>query len=112
LVDWSDNDSIGVGLQSSLYIWSGCTSKVRKIYESENPTDYLCSVSFLRHNSKVSVGFTDGSVKIFDLCKTRKSLQFDGLHFGRVGSLGCSHNIICTGGRDGFVSIQDYRQEK
>lgn len=34
LVDWSDNDNIGVGLQTSLYIWSGCTSKVRKVYES------------------------------------------------------------------------------
>ncbi len=32
LVDRSDNDNIGVGLQTSLYVWSGCTSKVRKVY--------------------------------------------------------------------------------
>jgi cell division cycle 20-like protein 1 (cofactor of APC complex) len=32
LVDWSDNDNIGVGLQTSLFVWSGCTSKVRKVY--------------------------------------------------------------------------------
>lgn len=34
LVDWSDTNHIGVGLQNSLYIWSGCSSKVKKIYES------------------------------------------------------------------------------
>lgn len=32
LVDWSDNDCIGVGLQTSLYVWSGCTSKVKKVF--------------------------------------------------------------------------------
>jgi len=34
LVDWSDTNHIGVGLQNSLYVWSGCSSKVKKIYES------------------------------------------------------------------------------
>lgn len=58
------------------------------------------------------MGFTDGSVKIFDLENAKNSLQFEGLHLGRIGSLGCSHNLICTGGRDGFVSIQDFRMEK
>lgn len=32
LVDWSDKDHIGVGLQSSLYIWSGSLSKVERVY--------------------------------------------------------------------------------
>jgi len=93
-------------------IWSGCMSRRTKIYECTIPNDYLCSVSFLKQSNKVGVGLTDGSVKIFDLHKTGKSLHFEGLHYGRVGSLGCSHNLICTGGRDGFVSIQDFRQEK
>lgn len=34
LVDWSSNDHIAVGLQSSIYVWSGCTSKVKKIFEA------------------------------------------------------------------------------
>ncbi len=31
------------------------------------------------------------------------------LHFGRVGSLACTDNLIITGSRDGHVSIQDCR---
>lgn len=71
LVDWSDNDSIGVGLQSSIYLWSGCTSKVKKIYESKSATDYICSISFLKHAPKICAGFTEGKIKIFDLQKAK-----------------------------------------
>ena len=34
------------------------------------------------------------------------------MHLGRVGSLGCSNNLICSGGRDGYVTIWDQRQEE
>ena len=32
LLDWSSQNYIGVGLQSSLFVWSGCSSKVKKLY--------------------------------------------------------------------------------
>ena len=32
LLDWSDNNQIAVALDSSLYLWSGCSSEVTKIY--------------------------------------------------------------------------------
>lgn len=67
LVDWSSNDHIGVGLQSSIYVWSGCTSKVKKIYEAEAITDYICSVAFLKHTNKICSGLTEGRIKIFDI---------------------------------------------
>ena len=69
LVDWSDNNQIGVGLQSSLYLWSGSLTRVDRIYESRNPLDYICSVSFLKHSNKLVSGFTDGKVRIFDIAK-------------------------------------------
>ncbi len=110
LVDWSDKDHIGVGLQSSLYIWSGSLSKVERVYESIHPSDYICSVSFLRGDQhKISAGFTDGQVRVFDISKRVESRSFEGIHCGRIGSLGCSGNLICTGGRDGIVSVQDER---
>ena len=58
LVDWSTNDQIGVGLQSSIYVWSGCTSKVKKIYESRSSMEYICSIAFLKHNNKICSGLT------------------------------------------------------
>ena len=76
LVDWSDNDNIGVGLQTCLYVWSGCTSKVKKVFEEENPTNYICSVAFMRHTPKVCAGFTDGKVKVFDVLKNKQMTEF------------------------------------
>lgn len=32
LLDWSDNNQIAVALDSSLYVWSGCSSEVTKLY--------------------------------------------------------------------------------
>ena len=32
------------------------------------------------------------------------------MHLGRIGSVGSTNNIICSGGRDGYVSIRDIRQ--
>lgn len=109
LVDCSDTNHIGVGLQNSLFIWSGCSSKVEKIHESY---DYICSVNFMKHNPKIVTGFTDGCVRIFDIFKSHNSVQFDDLHYGRIGSLGCTNNIIATGGRDGMVAVLDHRMEK
>lgn len=31
LLDWADSGHIAVALQSSLYLWSGCASRVNKI---------------------------------------------------------------------------------
>lgn len=50
-------------------------------------------------------------MKIFDTHKSHAFQEFEGLHFGRIGSIGCTNNLICTGGRDGYVSIQDVRME-
>ena len=50
-------------------------------------------------------------MKVFDLHKAKLDTQFQGLHYGRVGSLAATNNNICTGGRDGYVSIQDYRMK-
>ncbi len=31
------------------------------------------------------------------------------LHSNRIGSLGCTNNLVITGSKDGYVSIQDIR---
>ena len=46
---------------------------------------------------------------LFDI-ERQKSDRFETVHLGRIGSVGTSNNIICSGGRDGYVSIRDLRQ--
>lgn len=46
LLDWSDNNQIGVALDSAAYVWSACSTEKYKIYQTNNINDYLCSLSF------------------------------------------------------------------
>lgn len=110
LLDWSEENYIGVGLHSSLFVWSGCSSKVKKIYESKDIYEEINSVSFMKHNSKITVGTNDGLVKIFDLHKPSYTC-LENLHTGRIGSISCTNNLIVTGSKDGYVTIQDYRTD-
>jgi hypothetical protein len=32
LLDWSENNQIAVALDNALYIWSGCSSDVSRLY--------------------------------------------------------------------------------
>ena len=107
LLDWSDNNQIAVALDSSLYIWSGCSSEVAKLYETSQISDYICSVSFCDDN-KLAIGNTMGQIKIFDVCKKKKVNSFDG-HSGRVGSLDWASGLLASGSRDGTVATWDLR---
>jgi cell division cycle 20-like protein 1 (cofactor of APC complex) len=75
LLDWSDNNQIAVALDSSLFLWSGYSSEVTKLYETCQANDYLCSVSFCDEN-KVAIGNTLGQIKVFDIVKRKKTSQF------------------------------------
>ena len=65
----------------------------------------------MKDSHRLCAGFPDGKVKVFDTSKGCLCQEYEGLHFGRIGSLGCTSNLICTGGRDGYVSIHDTRME-
>ena len=107
LLDWSDRNQIAVALDSALYVWSGCSTEVTKLYETSQMSDYLCSVSFCDDN-KLAFGNSSGLIKIYDIVKKKKINCFDG-HDGRVGSLDWSHGLLASGSRDGKVATWDLR---
>lgn len=107
LLDWSDRNQIAVALDSALYLWSGCSTEITRLYETTQLNDYICSVSFCDDN-KIAVGNTQGQVRLFDIAKKKKVSCFEG-HYGRVGSLDWSNGLLATGSRDGNVGIWDPR---
>lgn len=107
LLDWSDKNQIAVALDTSLYLWSGCSSEITRLYETSQASDYICSVSFCDDN-KIAIGNSQGQIKVFDICKRKKVNNFEG-HCGRVGSLDWSSGLLASGSRDGTVASWDLR---
>lgn len=62
----------------------------------------------MRHNPKICIGTNEGHVKIFDI-HTKSYDIMEHLHSGRIGSISCTNNLIVTGSKDGYVTIQDNR---
>lgn len=110
LLDYADSGHIGVGLQGGLFIWSGCATKVTKAYEFGEEGESICSLGFMRGGSKVALGLSRGELGVLDFHR-QKLERLSGVHLGRIGSVGCGPNLICSGGRDGYVSLWDPRQE-
>jgi WD40 repeat protein len=75
LLDWSENNQIAVALDSSLYIWSGCSSDVTRLYETNQINDYICSVSFCQDN-KIAFGNSNGQIKVYDIAKKKQVNSF------------------------------------
>lgn len=59
LVDWSCTNVLAVGLSGAVYIWSACTSQVKKLCEvGEN--DAITSVSWSQRGTHLAVGTHQG----------------------------------------------------
>jgi len=108
LVDWSSSNVLAVGLSSAVYIWSACTSQVKKLCEvPEN--DAITSVNWSQKGTHLAVGTHSGVTKIWDTqaCKLVRTLTG---HESRVSSIAWNGNIISTGSRDRNIHMRDLRE--
>ena len=107
LVDWSSTNVLGVGLGSSVYLWSACTSKVTKLCDTgaENAVTSIC---WSPEGTHLAVGTNCGKVHIWDVQKNalvRDMCQ----HGSRVGTAAWSSTLLATGSRDRMIKLQDAR---
>lgn len=107
LVDWSSSNLLSVGLGSSVYLWSACTSKVTKLCDL-GESDSVTSVSWARKGSLLSIGSNSGKVQIWDAQKCTKVCELVS-HNDRVGTSSWNSHLLATGGKDRTILIQDIR---
>ena len=60
LVDWSSNNVLAVGLDGAVYIWSACTSQVKKLCEVPEG-DSITSVAWAQQGTHLAVGTNSGT---------------------------------------------------
>lgn len=68
LLDWSQLNILAVGLSKSVYIWSACTSVVKRLLELPS-NDLVTSVNWSSKGNYLSVGTYSGYVQIWDVAK-------------------------------------------
>lgn len=76
LLDYAETGHIGVGLQSALFIWSGCATKVTRVHEFRSEADSLCSIKFMPGSNRVALGLNRGEIAIFDLQRQKMESYF------------------------------------
>jgi|TARA_B110001450_G_C17651476_1_gene493473 cell division cycle 20-like protein 1 (cofactor of APC complex) len=107
LVDWSASNVLAVGLNRAVYIWSACTSQVKKLCEL--PVDNsITSVGWSNRGQHLAIGTDSGDTQIWDTnhCKMIRS---EGGHLGRVSAISWNGSTISTGSRDRTIMSRDMR---
>ena len=107
LLDWSSYNCLAVGLDTSVFIWSGHTSKVSKLLTLEDP-DSVCSISWSQRNQHISIGNSLGEVEVWDVVKGKSLRKWSG-HEGRIGSLAWNNYLLASGSRDRNILVRDVR---
>ena len=107
LVDWSSNNVLAVGLDSAVYIWSACTSQVKKLCEVPED-DSITSVAWAQQGTYLAVGTNSGTTQIWDTIQCKKVRDLHG-HLGRVSSIAWSKSLVSTGSRDRNILQRDLR---
>ena len=110
LVDWSSQNVLSVGLGTSVYLWSACTSQVTRLCDLSQDGDSVTSVSWSDRVSGnlVAVGTHKGYVQIWDVAANKKINTLEG-HTARVGALAWNGDILSSGSRDRLILQRDIR---
>ncbi|KAJ1563180.1 substrate-specific activator of APC-dependent proteolysis, partial [Cladochytrium tenue] len=107
LIDWSSTNILGVGLGSSVYLWSAQSNKVTKLcdFSSDNS---VTSLSWNQKGTHLAVGTNSGVVELWDVSRSKRVRQLYGPQ-DRVVSLAWNDHILSSGSRDYSILTRDMR---
>ena len=107
LVDWSSQNVLAVGLNRAVYIWSACTSQVKKLTELPSD-DSITSIGWSNRGQHLAIGTNSGDTQIWDTTHCKIVRTFGG-HLSRVSAVSWNGSTISTGSRDRMILSRDLR---
>ncbi len=107
LVDWSSQNVLAVGLNRSVYIWSACTSQVKKLYEVDDD-EQITSVGW-SNGYHLAIGTNQGDTLIWDTVHSKLVRTLQG-HLDRVSAVSWNGSTISSGSRDRMILSRDLRK--
>ncbi|KAI0301715.1 WD40-repeat-containing domain protein [Multifurca ochricompacta] len=110
LVDWSSTNVLGVGLGSSVYLWTAHTAAVSKLCDLASTNDTVSSVSWVQKGSTLAVGTLTGRLHIYDAHTLQLQRTYQQAHTQRIGALAWNKHVLSSGSRDRMVHHRDVRE--
>lgn len=110
LVDWSTTNVLGVGLGSSVYLWSAENAAVHQLCNFHDASDTVSSISWVQRGSTLAVGFMSGHLRIYDASTAALLRTYESAHDSRIGALSWNQHILTSGARDRIIYCRDVRE--
>ncbi|KAF8260334.1 WD40-repeat-containing domain protein [Lactarius quietus] len=110
LVDWSSTNVLGVGLGSSVYLWTAHTAVVSKLCDLASTNDTVSSISWVQKGSTLAVGTLTGRLHIYDAQTLQLQRTYQQAHTQRIGALAWNSHVLSSGSRDRMVHHRDVRE--
>jgi WD40 repeat protein len=70
VLEWSNQNVLGVGLGNCVYTWNFTTNEVDKMMEFDND-DYVASVTWNSEGSELAIGSITGRILLWDVNKSK-----------------------------------------
>lgn len=108
LIDWSQQDALGVGLENRLFFLRNCGEKVIKFKEFDR-NESITSLAFNKEGTKILLGLLSGGVYILDTHKGKIIREYNN-HLDKVSAMSWNNNwIFSTGSKDKIIYDIDMR---
>ncbi|KAL5512582.1 hypothetical protein ACEPAG_3235 [Sanghuangporus baumii] len=111
LVDWSSTNILGVGLGSSVYLWTAHTAAVSKLCDLQAQNDTISSLSWAQKGTTLAIGTLSGRLHIYDAHELKIIRSYNQAHASRVGSLSWNAHVLSSGSRDRTIHHRDVREQ-
>jgi len=108
LLDWSSNNSLGVALGDSIYLWNANNGSIQTLMKTQGENSHVTSLAWIQQGNYMAVGTSDHEVQIWDVDKCRQIRSMCG-HSARVGALSWNGPVLSSGSRDSSVIQHDVR---
>ncbi|EIM80818.1 WD40 repeat-like protein [Stereum hirsutum FP-91666 SS1] len=111
VVDWSSTNVLGVGLGSSVYLWTAHTAAVSKLCDLSSTSDTVSSVAWVQKGSTLAVGTISGKLHIYDAVTLQLVRSYPAAHALRIGALAWNQHVLSSGSRDRMIQHRDVREQ-
>lgn len=77
LLDWSQENVLAVCLAQTVYLWNAVTGEIQQLFDTENDSDIVTSVSWMKNSNVLAIGTSSKAVQLWDANKFERIRTID-----------------------------------